>query len=81
MAFSYHVMFTFVMNESMKRCVSESLLWKQEMYNSGTNNVFFVVLQFLVICGNCYVTRDYCGRNLTTSYNSRNNCCILYMMA
>ena len=21
------------------------------MYNSGTNNVFFVVLQFLVMCG------------------------------
>ena len=23
------------------------------MYNSGTNNVFFVVLQFLEICGSC----------------------------
>ena len=28
--FNYHVLFTFVMNESMKLCVSESLLWKQE---------------------------------------------------
>ena len=63
-AFSYHVLFTFVMNESMKLCVSESLLWKQ--YNSGTNIVFFIVLQFLLICGSCHVTRLYCGRNLTS---------------
>ena len=28
-AFSYHVLFMFVMNESMKLFVSESLLWKQ----------------------------------------------------
>ena len=53
---NYHVLFTFVMNEYMKLYVSESLLWKQKMYNSGTNNVFFVVLQFLVICGSCHVT-------------------------
>ena len=54
------------MNESMKLCVSESLLWKQETYNSGTNNVFIVVLQFLMICGSCHVTQDYYGRNLTS---------------
>ena len=28
--FNYHVLFMFVMNESMKLCVSESLLCKQE---------------------------------------------------
>ena len=37
----------------------------KKTYNSGTNNVFFVVLQFLVICGSCHMTRDYCSRNLT----------------
>ena len=54
----------FVMNESMKLCVSESLLWKQEKV--GTNNVFFVMLQFLVICDSCHVTQDYSSRNLTS---------------
>ena len=38
----------------------------KKTYNSGTNNVFFIVSQFLVICGSCHVKQDYCGRNLTS---------------
>ena len=33
------------------------------MYNSGTNNIFFVVL---MACGSSHVTRDYYSGNLTS---------------
>ena len=40
MAFNYHVLFTFIINEStyMKLCVSESL-WKQE-------NIYVILMYF-----------------------------------
>ena len=54
-------------HESMKlHVLVKACCRSKKTYNSGTNNVYFVVLQLLVICGSCHVTQDYCGRNLTS---------------